>query len=75
MHAIWTAAGFARPFKCQPRSLILSPMARTSTRGRFDANATTLAGGSPRTYSSVISFLMARAMVWAQVTIDLQEAV
>jgi hypothetical protein len=62
-------------FRCQPRSFILSPISITfTTLGSREANATTEAGGEPRTYSDGIFEVMASAMRRAAVTIERQDS-
>src|SRR6266550_4284065 len=69
-----TAGGPAKAFKCQPRFDIASPTSKTLMSGRFEANATTEAGGDPSTYISGISVRMASAILRVVVTIDRQDS-
>jgi hypothetical protein len=73
VHAMCTAAGEASPFKCQPRVDMMSPTSITLTFGSMEPNATTVAMGSPRTYSSGISSRIAFSMLFAHSIIDLQD--
>lgn len=74
VQAICTAAGLEIAFRCQPFLLIVSPTASTFS---FDpctgANATTDAGGLPRTRNSGISARMRCAIVLAAPTMSLQD--
>ena len=67
--AMCNAAGLMIAFKCQPLLDITSPTSCMLTLGCFEANATTDAGGLPKTYSSGISFLMRSAISFAAATI------
>ena len=72
--AMCTAGGPAKALRCQPRFDIASPTSKTLRSGRFEANATTEAGGDPRTYMSGISVRMASAILRVVVTIDRQDS-
>lgn len=73
VHAICTAAGPFSAFKCHPRLDIRSPTSYTFTDASREPNATTEAGGDPRTYSSGIDAAMVLAMRRAQATMSRQD--
>ena len=73
VHAMCTAAGPLNAFKCHPFFDIRSPTSYTFTDASRAPNATTEAGGEPRTYNSGMDEVIVLAMWRAQVTMSRQD--